>query len=46
MQMFFKSRTAQRAFAGAAKKVDNGVQAGAKRWAVVLQTSTTKPNNS
>lgn len=43
MQIFFKSRTAQRAFklaeSSTAKKVDNGSQAGARRWAVELTTS-------
>ena len=42
MQIFFKSRTAQRAFKGEAKKVDNGAQAGARRWAVELVTKAVK----
>lgn len=39
MQIFFKTRTEQRAFKGNAKKVDNGPTAGAKRWAVELQVN-------
>lgn len=39
MQIFFKTRTAQRSFKGGAKKVDNGPKAGSRRWAVVLHTS-------
>ena len=37
MQIFFASRTAQRNFKGQGKKVDNGVQAGSRRWAVELK---------
>lgn len=37
MQIFFKSRTEQRAFKGNAKKVDNGATAGGRRWAVELK---------
>lgn len=45
MMMFFKTRDAQRAFKGNAKKVDNGSQAGAQRWAIVIQP-TKSPDNS
>lgn len=38
MTIFFSSRTALRAFASKnGKKVDNGVGAGAKRWAFKIQ---------
>lgn len=43
MQIFFKSRTEQRAFKSSAKKVDNGSSAAAgKRWAVELATKPVK----
>ncbi len=39
MQIFFKSRTDQRAFKGRGKKVDNGAAAGNRRWAVSIENT-------
>lgn len=46
MQIFFKSRTEQRAFKGGAKKVDNGSQAATgQRWGVQLSTQPRTPKS-